>query len=128
MPNVRTRLANALCRMEIRCGLCRWSSAVTAVLLDRRPVGAHRQCRGCKLCEWFSGINYLAAHYRQHGFQTLDLIFRNRKVVRRQHGQIRQLARCERSLLAVLRREPTAADGIKAKRLHSFEAVIRIVE
>src|SRR5216683_8447877 len=123
MPNVRTRLADALRRMEIRCGLCRWSSAITAVLLDRRPVGAHRQRRGCELSEWFTGINYLAAHYRQHGFQTFDLIFRNRKVVRGQHGQIRQLARCERSLLVVLGREPTAAYRIQTERFHPFEAV-----
>src|SRR5271169_3448955 len=128
MPNVRTRFADAPCRMEIRCGVCRWSSAVTAVLLDRRPVGAHRQRRRCKLCERLIGIDYLAAHYRQHGFKTFDLIFRNRKVVGGQHSQIRQLARSERSLLAVLRRKPTAADSIQTERLHPFEAVILLVE
>src|ERR1700722_5119333 len=102
MPNVRTRLAHALRRMEIRCGLCRWSSAITAVLLDRRPVGAHRQRRGCELSEWFVGINYLAAYYRQHGFQTFDLILGNREGVGGEHTEVGQLARQNRALLAVL--------------------------
>src|SRR5713101_8675700 len=101
MPDMRTRLRDAY-RTQIRCGVCRWCLAVTGVLLDRRPVGAHRQRRGCELCEWSIGVDYLAAHYRQHGFQTFDLILGNRKVVGGEHTEVGELAHQNRTLLAVL--------------------------
>jgi len=88
MPDMRTPLADWFYRTQIRSAVCGRSSAIPTVLLDRRPVGAHRQRRGGELCEWFIGIDYFAAHYRQHGLQMFDLILGNRKIVGGEHTEI----------------------------------------
>ena len=73
---------------QTRSGVCRWSTAVAAVLFDWRPVGAHRKRRRRELCERFVGISYLPAHDRQDGFQTFDVILGNREVIGGEYTQV----------------------------------------
>src|SRR5580704_11975783 len=54
----------------------------------------------------------------------LDLLLGYRKIISRENSQVSQLARIERSLLAVFRRKPTAPYGVELERFVSIQSVL----
>src|SRR5262249_20090421 len=53
----------------------------------------------------------------------LDLLLRDGKVIRREHGEISQLAGRDGAFLTVFARKPTASDRVEPKGLLAIEAV-----
>ena len=96
------RRVNMRAGSGMRCpeGLIR-AFCVAAVPRHWRPAGTHRQLGRCKFRESVARVNHLAADDRQVRFESLDVFLGNRKVVRGENGQVRQLSGNQRALLSV---------------------------
>ena len=94
-------------------------------LRSRRPRRAGGNGRRCHRSEVPGRMDHVAAEHREHGLEPLDLTLGDGEVVRREHGQVRELAGRERALPGLLAREPGAADGPKPQRLHAVETIRR---
>ena len=76
----------------------------------------HARCSVLERRELARGVHDLAAEQRQHGLDVADLFERHREVVRRQHGEVRELAGLERAAHVVVEREPGAPQRVEAQR------------
>ena len=65
------------------------SLCIAAILFDGRPFWAHGKGWRREFRKFRSGVNYLPAHYCEDGFESLDRLFRDGKVVLRKDGEIR---------------------------------------
>src|SRR5580658_8537123 len=90
---------------------------------DRRPVRTDRKLRRSKACVLFSGIHNLAPDDGQHRFEIFDFFLRDREIIGGENGEISELPWCECSLLAVLRREPTASHRVELECFRSIEPI-----
>src|SRR6202044_2050509 len=77
--------------------------------------------------ELFRRIDRFAANDRQDRFKLLDVLILHTEIIGRKHCQVTQLSRNDRTLAALFRREPTAADRPEPESFHSIEPVAAIV-
>lgn len=83
-------------------------SAVSAEHGNGGPLGQYRNGRRVQILERSRGINDFAVHDGQHGFYSLDLLFRNGEIIFAQHDHVRQLTGNNRSFFARLGGKPGA--------------------
>src|SRR5271169_3409408 len=60
----------------------------------------------------------------KYGFEMLDLLFWNGKIIARENSQVSQLARSESSLFSVFRRKPTAPHRVELERFRPIQSVL----
>jgi hypothetical protein len=68
-------------------------------------------------------MNDLPAHDRKYGFEMLDLLLGNGKIIARENGQVGQLARSKRSFLPVFCGKPAASHRVKLECFLPIQSV-----
>src|SRR5882672_3655719 len=74
---------------------------ITPIFFHRRPAWSDGQCRRRQFREFLGGINGPPTDNREHGFELLDLLIRDREIVGGKNGQVRQLPSSKSSLLTI---------------------------
>src|SRR6266446_523299 len=96
---------------------------VAAEHFDGRPFRKHRERRRRVRAEFLCRVDNLSAYDREYGFDALDVLFGDGKVIIGKHSEVSELSWGKGAFFAGLTRKPTAALRVKPQGLFATEAI-----
>src|SRR6266404_4441213 len=96
---------------------------VAAEHFDGRPFRKHRERRRRVRAEFLRRVDNLSAYDREYGFDALDVLFGDGKVIIGKHSEVSELSWGKGAFFAGLTRKPTAALRVKPQGFFATEAI-----